>query len=107
MSNFKDVVAKINHRACAKFTIRGIVGSASFTVIKTVVDKIVEPEDMEPAEAVVYNTGLVGLGFAVQEAVGESTDTIVDATFDAVGAIKKNTTIKEDGTVIIEKKSTK
>lgn len=84
----KRKMPNVSVPAIAKFAIRATIGSASAVVARRAIDYTMNLEEMDAQERVIYETGSIGIGFAVQSIVGEAGDELVDTIAEGVAISK-------------------
>lgn len=106
----KRKMPKISVPGVAKFAIRATVGTASAVVTRKAIDYAMDLEEMDAQERVIYETGSIGIGFAVQSIVGEAGDELVDTIDEGIALAKAaraeakaaKAAKKEDGVEIVD-----
>ena len=84
----KRKMPKISAPGIAKLAIRATVGTASAIVARRAIDYTMDLEEMDVQERVIYETGSISIGFAVQSIVGKAGDELVDTVDEAIALAK-------------------
>lgn len=84
----KRKMPKVSVLVIAKLAGRATIGTASAIVARRAIDYTMNLEEMDAQERVIYETGVIGIGFAVQGIVGEAWDELVDTTDEVIAMTK-------------------